>query len=303
MSDSNPPRRSTYFHRRPKLAIYVIFFSLCLLNPLSQWLIRAESMSALRAIVIGVWIMEPMLLSAWSVLGTGYIVTRLPMTTICLALLVVQLAYVESRVHNMARYEFVTLLAVVFGIYLITILIFGLVRWFSGLRIGEGPPQPIPATRVQFRVSFLLMFTTLVAGALAMFKNLTFGEPPPNIPFFGPSFVVAVLAYGSSFCFVAELPVLAIALLALRSTWSRKALQILIGVWAIVTIGFVILLIAMENEWRWDTLVIIPIQVGGAACALFAALLLRASGYRLCGAPDSEVATSFRGVNPNESLV
>jgi len=263
--------------------------------------------SILRPAVGGAWIMEAILMGVWSALGPGPIATRIPMTVICLGLAVAQLVYLDSRMGPIERYEFTAILAIGFSFYLITLLALGLIRRMNGLHLSNELQVQTPPTHFQFRISYLLALTTVLGIALAVTQNVRFDDPQPqstpNVVVFGPSFVVAVMVYASVFCFVAELPIVPMALFALRPIQSKKTSRILFSVWGVVTFGLVLLLNAMEDSWRWDFVAVILVQAGGASCALLSAMLLRSVGIRLRKGKEIDTATSFPTANSNGTAV
>lgn len=281
MSDSAPIARDAWLERRPWLALVIIVVAMCVFNFASVLVNEQIEDSWLVPIIVGNWTMEPMLYGAWTALGTGFVLTRLPLAVLCLALSIAALGLAEARVTHLERYEFVTLLVSGIAIYAITAGVLLAVRWFSGLHLEERQPRPGRALRFQFSIGYLLILTTVSSVVTAVLSNMTFSSPEPQLFTLGPLFYIEVIAWGSAYCSVGLAPVLAIAIAMLSASRSKRAMWFLRGGLVMTTMILVLVLASMADEWNWDLLFVVLVQLGGAALAAFAVLITRAAGYRL----------------------
>jgi hypothetical protein len=286
MVDSAQVAHVSWLERQPSLALLAIVAAACALNFASVWLGGGLDGSWLAPVIPGVWVMEPMLYGAWTAIGPGFFVTRLPLVAMCLMLSIAALGFAAATYADLERYEFVTLLVAGVAIYALATGMLLVVRWLVGLRIDDKQLRIVRKLPIQFSIAYLLILTTVVAIMVALFSSTTFSEPRPQLFSFGPGFFIEIIAFGSSCCCAALLPVLAAALLVMRAERSKNGMLLVGATWLITTVILMFIAVRMGGEWDWDVVFVPFVQMGGAAFAAFAAFLARAAGYRLYSRAD-----------------
>jgi hypothetical protein len=250
-------------------------------NTASMWLFPdSGAWEELEAIIIGFWAFEPMIFAIWAALGPGRFAVRLPLVVPCLMLVVAAPGLRKASLADTEKYEFITLTTAAMTLLAITLLLLLLARRSTGWRIvTRETPASGEAAPLQFDIKYLLLLVTVCGVALGLTVSLDFGGPPNRNVFFGPEFVIYILAVGSAVVSVLNLPMIAVPLIVLQERCSARFYWRSIALWLVVTLGVSGVCIAIEGDF--PLMLPLLIQLGAAIAGFAAALPLRFAGCRL----------------------
>jgi hypothetical protein len=240
--------------------------------PLALW-------EEFEALIVGTWVFEPILLAAWAALGPGRLAIRVSLIVPCLTFMLSAPGLHRENLAEMERHEFVALTVAAMAVLFVTTLLMLIARRFTGWRIERGNEASHSAARpFQFDTRYLLMLVSLYAVALGLTVSLKFGPPKSN-QFFGPNFVIYILAVGSAVASLLILPVIAVPMMVLTERFSKKYFWRAIAFWLVITLGVGAFWISVEGNEPF--LFPLLIQLGAAIVGVAAALPLRWAGCRL----------------------
>jgi hypothetical protein len=267
--------------QRPWLALALFVAVTCTFNALTFSSAQSNLPDWLVALIVGAWVVQPLVYAAGVALGDGHWATRLPLTFLCLVLGVSALAANKKAVARVEQYEFLTLAATAAAIFVLTSGILRLGRRLRGWQMRR-QERNSDWQRVQFSVGYLLVLTTLAAVALGTLSQMTFQPPRAEFSILGPSFVIFVITVGAAYCFVSLLPVLAAALAILSSGELGNYWRRIAGLWLVIALVVVVSSAAWLNATVGSSIKgMLAVQVGGASVAALGVLLARGAGYRL----------------------
>ena len=290
----------------PAIVLSGIVVILTALNALT-WNYRdaGSADDRLQLMIVGVWVFEPILFGVWTALGSGSIVTRLPLVIPCLLMLFVAPGLRKASLADVERREFVVAVLVGTTIFAVTTMLFLAVRWFTGLRIESSTAaQSACQSRVRFSMKYLLSTITAYAVLFGMATQLEFqSEPPPPPSFFvfGPNFYIYVFAVGGAIVSGILLPIIAVPLIVLRPSCSKRAVQISLACWFVVTVLAVAIFAYLEEESPPEVFQFaVLMQLAAAFVGLLVTLPMRWVGFRLVSdrATDAQLPTQHSAMSP-----
>jgi hypothetical protein len=276
---------SAHQERAPRIAVGWVLaasvFGFAILNTLIPWTVpHIGAREELQSIVIGLFGIEPMLFAIWAAFGPQRAIIRIPLIVLSLILVVVAPGLDASSFKSVERFEFVMLLVAALALFTTTTLILLIPRHFIGWRIerlGEDPESSDGP--LQFDTKHLMVLVTLCALALGITFNLKFAPHDPPGLFSGPSFIVFIMAFGSSIIFLLHLPTLAIPIGILMDRPSNTFYLQTLALWFLITLGVGLF---WMSQGGMEAAQFPPlIQLGGALVGVAAALPLRWAGLRL----------------------
>jgi hypothetical protein len=258
-------------------------------NVLMFWLLNRVRRPSdyIEAFVIGALVVEPISIGIWTALGSGALLTRLPMALLSISLLILSVQMPEPNFgRGLDRDDFLALVLSGTILFTLSTLIFLIVRWFTRFRIEDRRSSQLDGRApVRFSMKYLLALITLAAIALGMFSQLRFKEPPSR-PFLGPEFVYYVMIIGGAILASVSLPTIAVPAFILSQRISKRAAGFAIGFWFIVALIWILILAINEvDEWLEIISYGLLVQLAAAIAGALTAVPLRLAGFRLVRRP------------------
>ena len=246
----------------------------------------------LQLMIVGVWVFEPILFGVWTALGSGSVVTRLPLVVPCMLMLFVAPGPNRASFADMERFQFIIIVLVGTAIFAVATMLFLAVRWFTGLRIEPSTAAQIAyQPRVRFSMKYLLLTITAYAVLFGMAAQLKFRSepPPPSFFIFGPDFYIYVFAIGGAIASGILLPIIAVPLIVLRPSCSKRAVQISLSCWFVVTVLAVAIFAYLEEASLPEVFQFaVLMQLAAAFVGLLVTLPMRWVGFRLAHGPSTD---------------
>jgi hypothetical protein len=259
-----------------------VVITYALLNSVASWLGSERMNDALQTIASGALVFQPIIFAGWTALGAGSVLMRFAVAAPSLLLVFVAPTYVATLVRDVRKDEFVVAVLVGFAIYGVFLVIFWIMRRFTGSRIQSlSSALSGESARFTFSIKSLLTLMTLCALALGLVTTLQFQTSPrPGSLIFGPDFYIRVTVMVGAILSAAVLPTVAVPLAILYGRPSRRAATIAITIWAMVLLAAAV--VASEGTDVTGSLEFVALaQAGATLLGALTAIALRWAGWRL----------------------
>jgi len=269
---------------RSQLGLFAIIGGYIAFNSVLLWISYQNSPENdyFITFVVGALAFEALSFGIWLAMGTGTLVTRLPVVIVGVSIVAAALGLVASHMEPWDRFEFIALVLSSSAILVASSIVFSIVRWFLQRRIISQDSQSGSEHRkVRFSMRYLLALTTGVAVALGTASLLTLKEPEPR-PYFGPDFEIFVMVVGGLIVSGIVLPITVLPLFLLHGHATQRALAFAAGFWCVVTASTSLYWSLNEGGSQPDILLsILLAQFSAAIVGTCAGLTLKLAGFRL----------------------
>lgn len=263
---------------RSNRALLLVVAGLATLNSFGSFISEVA-----EPVAVAIWaavVVQPLLIGMWTALGSGSMLTRLPLAAPSLMLLFVAPGYIPAAYNSTHRYEFVTLVLAGFAVFGISIAVFTLFRYITRLRILPVTRPNVDRSNVAFRLSYLFALMTMYAITIALTSQLKF-DTSAQLNFLGPDFFVAIALFGGTVLTVILLPTMAVPLAILHGHINRGPAIVAISLWAIATTAVCIYFAVGHVPLTTIVGEVFLAELTATVLGALAALTLRWGGLRL----------------------
>ena len=268
---------------RTSWALAGVVCAYALLNSVGTWLCADGVNDFMEAFTAGALVFQPMIFGVWTALGSGSILTRLPPAIPSLLLIFIVPGYVPTAFADVRKNQFIVMVIVGYSIFAITLVLFLIVRRFTGFRIQSPTDQFSDNGGARFSIKDMLALTTVCAAALVLATKLKF-QTVPEIPrlIFGQHFYIEILAICGAILTGLLLPTMTVPMSILYGHSSHRFIKTTITPWAAITLLVSIPLIINEVDGVLDLVgCALLAQLGAVVMGVLTALPLRYYGFRM----------------------